>query len=69
MRLEQERTDVALVEAFAVRAWARQPSVIDEVNLAYDQSIRIAELSIGGYDLLVGIPTAARDLNSQRTLP
>jgi peroxiredoxin len=60
MRLEQGRIYVALVEAFAVRAWAQQPSVIDEVNLAYDQSIRIAELTIGGYDLLVGAPAPAR---------
>jgi len=56
-RLEQGRIFIALVETFAARQWPQRPEVIGELNLAYEQWIRIAELTIGGYDIQIGAAT------------
>jgi hypothetical protein len=58
-RLEQGRMYIGLVERFAARAWHQRPQVIDELNQAYEQSIRTVELTIGGYDrLAAGSPVS-----------
>jgi hypothetical protein len=56
IQLEQGRLFVALAEAFAERAYAERPGVVEELNLAYEQSIRRVERCLDGYGRLAGVP-------------
>lgn len=58
-RLEQCRVYVGLAEAIAARRWRTAPDVLAALNLAYAQSIHIAERTIRGYDSIVGLPQAS----------
>lgn len=59
-RLEQCRVYVGLAEAIAAGRWRKGPDVLAALNLAYAQSIHIAERTIRGYDSIVGLPQAGR---------
>ncbi|WP_156427931.1 hypothetical protein [Thiohalocapsa sp. ML1] len=63
-RLAQCRMYTALAEAFAERMQrahpAARPTALAELNLAYEQSIHIAERTIAGHERIVGLPTAPR---------
>lgn len=64
-RLESTRVFVGLSEAFAEHAWrSRVPTArrraISDLNRAYEMAIQDVELTLRGFDLLVGHPISAR---------
>jgi hypothetical protein len=56
---EQRRIYIALAETFAAEAAGSNSQIADQLNLAYEESIRIAERAINGYERMA-------DLNRRR---
>jgi hypothetical protein len=63
-RHTQCRLYTGLAEAFAERMQRERPAArsaaLEQLNLAYEQAIHIAERTLAGYERIVGIPAAPR---------